>query len=103
MSFIKDLQEARKTIKPSDPWTAPLRNVRGQIGHDGVERIATDAVFEQLDLPRLKRTPEAAKRVKLLMVDLGWTPVRSRHVTSRGRAAQVRGYARLGEVLLIGG
>jgi hypothetical protein len=29
------------------------------------------------------------------MVDLGWTPVRSRHVTSRGRAARVRGYARM--------
>jgi hypothetical protein len=39
-----------------------LRNIRGQIGHDGVERIATDAVFEQLDIPRLQRTPEAAKR-----------------------------------------
>jgi hypothetical protein len=96
MSFIEHLQDARKTIKPSDPWTATLRNIRGQIGHDGVERIATDAVFEQLDLPPLKRTPEAAKRLKLLMVDLGWTPVRARHITSRGRAARVRGYARMG-------
>ena len=95
MSFIQHLQDARKTIKPPDPWTAPLRNVHGQIGHDRVERVATDAVFEQLDLPPLKRTPEAAKRLKLLMVDLGWTPVRSRHVTSRGRAARVRGYARM--------
>src|SRR5450759_5342354 len=92
--FLERLRAAR-TIRPSDPWTAPLRNVRGQIGHDGVERIATDTVFEQLDLPRLKRTPEAAKRLKLLMVDLGWTPVRSRHVSSRGRAARVRGYARM--------
>jgi hypothetical protein len=72
-----------------------MRNVRGQIGHDGVERIATDAVFEQLDLPPLKRTPEAAKRLRGLMVELGWVPVRSRHVTSRGRAARVRGYARM--------
>ena len=94
-SFVERLRATRETIKPSDPWTAPLRNIRGQVGHDGVERIATDAVFEQLDLPRLKRTPEAAKRLKLLMVELGWTPVRSRHVTSRGRAARVRGYARM--------
>ena len=96
MSFIERLQIARSNIKPSDPWTAPLRNIRGQVGYDGVERIATDAVFEHLDLPRLQRTPEAAKRLKGLMVDLGWTPVRSRHVTSRGRAARVRGYARMG-------
>jgi hypothetical protein len=96
MSFVECLR-ATKTVTPSDPWTAPLRNIRGQMGHDGVERIATDTVFEQLDLPRLKRTPEAAKRLKLLLVDLGWTPVRSRHVTSRGRAARVRGYARMGK------
>ena len=96
LSFVERLRVARETLKPTDPWTAPLRNnIRGQIGHDGVERVATDAVFEQLDLPRLKRTPEAAKRLKGLMVDLGWTPVRSRHVTSRGRAARVRGYARM--------
>jgi hypothetical protein len=95
LSFLERLREARETIKPSDPWTARLRHVRGQIGHDRVERIATDAVFEQVDLPPPKRTPEAAKRLKLLMVDLGWTPVRSRHVTSRGRAARVRGYARM--------
>jgi hypothetical protein len=95
VSFISRLRAARSTIKPSDPWTSALRNVRGQVGHDRVERIATDAIFEQLDLPRLKRTPEAAKRLKGLMVNLGWVPVRSRHVTSRGRAARVRGYARM--------
>jgi hypothetical protein len=75
--------------------SAVLQKIKSQVGHDGLERIATDAVFEQLYLPPLKRTPEAAKRLKLLMVDLGWTPVRSRHVTSRGRAARVRSYARM--------
>jgi hypothetical protein len=94
-SFVEQLRIRRQTTTPSDPWTAPLRNVRGQIGHDGVARISTEAVFEQLGLAPIKRTPEAAKRLKLLMVDLGWTPVRSRHVTSRGRAARVRGYARM--------
>ena len=61
-SFVERLRVTRQTTKPSDPWTSALRNIRGQIGHDGVERIATDAVFEQLDIPRLQRTPEAAKR-----------------------------------------
>lgn len=93
-SFIERLRAAR-TIKRLDPWTAPLRNIRGQIGHDGLERVATDAVFEQLDLPPLKRTPEAAKRLKGLMLSLGWVPVRARCVTSRGRASRVRGYARM--------
>jgi hypothetical protein len=95
MSFIERLRAARSNIKPPHLWTAPLRNIRGQIGYDGLERIATDAVFEQLDLPRLQRTPEAAKRLRGLMVDLGWVPVRARAVTARGRAARVRGYARM--------
>lgn len=95
-SFVDRLREIRAgAIKPSDPWTDALRKIRGQTGHDGVERIATDAVFEQLVLPPLKRTPEAGKRIKTIMMELGWTPVRARHVTSRGRAARVRGYARL--------
>lgn len=95
-SFVDRLRAIRAAAKSSsDPWTAPLRKIRGQIGHDGLERVATDAVFEQLDLPRLKRTPEAAKRLRGLMVDLGWTPVRARAVTARGRAARVRGYARI--------
>jgi hypothetical protein len=94
-SFVERLRVTRQRITPSDPWTAPLQTIRGSIGHDGVERIATDTVFEQLDISRLTRTPEAGKRLKLLMVNLGWVPVRSRHVTSRGRAARVRGYARM--------
>jgi hypothetical protein len=99
-SFLERLRANHQNTKPSDPWTSALRKIRGQKGHDGLERIATDAVFEKLDLPPLKRTPEAAKRLRGLMVELGWTPVRSRHVTSRGRAARVRGYARM-PVLLI--
>ena len=96
-SFVERLRVARQTMTPSDPWTAPLRNIRGQIGHDGLERISTDAVFEQLDLPPFKRTPDAAKRLRALMVELGWVPVRARAVTARGRAARVRGYARMGK------
>jgi hypothetical protein len=52
VSFISRLRAARSNIKkPSDPWTDALRKIRGQIGHDGVERIATNALFEYLDLP----------------------------------------------------
>src|SRR6516225_3903269 len=87
MSFIEHLQAARQATKPSDPWIRILRNLCGQVGYDGVERIATETIFEKLEVPPIKRTPEAAKRLHHLMVELGWTPVRSRHVTSRGRAA----------------
>jgi hypothetical protein len=95
MSFVERLLAARETTKPSDPWTAPLRNIRGDVGHDGLARISTEAIFERIELPPVNRTPDAAKRVRLIMLDLGWTPVRARCVTSRGRAARVRGYARM--------
>jgi hypothetical protein len=93
--FIERLRAVRTTIKPFDPWTDVLRKIRGQTGSDGVDRIATEAAFDVLDLPRFQRTPEAGKRIKTIMMELGWTPVRARHVTSRGRAARVRGYARM--------
>lgn len=100
-SFLEQLRAARSSIKPSDPWNEALRKIRGQIGHDRIERIATDAVFDRLDLPPLKRTPEAAKRLKVIMVELGWVPIRARAVTARGRAARVRGYARMGNAHIL--
>jgi hypothetical protein len=72
-SFVEHLRTTRQTVKPSDPWMASLRNIQGSLGSDGIERISTERVFELLDLPRLKRTPEAAKRLRCLMVELGWT------------------------------
>ena len=95
-SFIERLADHR-TKKAPDPWIDVLRTIKGQVGYfDGLERISTEAVFEHLDLPPLKRTPEAAKRLRGLMVQLGWMPVRARAVSARGRAARVRGYAREG-------
>lgn len=93
--FLVRLQEAHQTITPSDPWMTALTSVKGRIGSDGVERISTEMVFEQLDVPPVNRTPELTKRLRGLMVQCGWTPVRARHVTGKGHAARVRGYARL--------
>jgi len=93
MSFVAQLRTIQP-ITPSHPWTASLRSIKGYKGMDGVERIPTDRIFEYLDLPPFKRTPEAAKQVRGVMVELGWTPIRARAVSARGRAARVRGYAR---------
>jgi hypothetical protein len=94
-SFVERLREVREAEPRPDLWRSQLANIRFDIGHDGVARVATDRVFDLMDIPPLKRTPEAARRLRLVMLDLGWTPVRARHVTSRGRAARVRGYARV--------
>jgi hypothetical protein len=102
MAFTEQLRVVRETKKAAaeHPWRAILSDIAGEVGHDGVERIATDRLFDLLDvfqpdgMPRFKRTPEAQKQLKAQMVLLGWCPVRARLVT-RGFAARVRAYARL--------
>jgi len=93
-SFVEQLRQAVANLKPSDPWSERLRKLRGRVGNDGVERLSTDAIYEALDLSLFQRTPEAGKRIKAILLEIGWTPVRSRHVTSNGHASRVRGYAR---------
>jgi hypothetical protein len=102
MAWTEQLRAAVESKKAASdhPWRAILADITGDIGRDGVARIATDRVFDLLDvllpegLPRYKRTPEAQKQLKTEMILLGWCPVRARLVT-RGFAARVRAYARL--------
>jgi hypothetical protein len=49
------------TLKPLDPCVSALSELRGQVGFDRVDRVATEAIFEQLEVSTIKRTPEAAK------------------------------------------
>jgi hypothetical protein len=93
-SFLEKLR-APAALKPSDPWKSALYLLKVRPGSDRIERIATDALFDFLDIPPLQRTPEAAKRLRRAMVELGWTPMRVRSATARGRASRVRGYVRL--------
>ena len=61
-AFLERLRAARSNIKPSDLWTAHLRNIRGQVGHDGLERISTEAVYEYWVFPgsSVRQTPVVA-------------------------------------------
>lgn len=86
-----------QALTPSDSWKRILETIKGRVGSDKVEKIATEACFDALNLKCLERTPAAAKRLKLVMSNLGWTAVRTTSVTARGRATRVRGYARLAD------
>lgn len=95
MSFTQMLADRKASaLTPSNPWRPVLETLSGRIGSDKIERIATEKAFDALGLLRHERTPDAAKQLKGLMVELGWTAVRTMDVTSRGRAFRVRGYAR---------
>ncbi len=96
MSFTQVLAlKKASALTSSHPWKRALERLTGRVGSDKVERIATEKAFDALGLLRHERTPEAAKQLKGMMVELGWTTVRTMDVTARGRASRVRGYARL--------
>lgn len=95
MTFVNMLAARKAEVQtPSDPWRTVLEKLSGTIGISKIERVPTDRVFDELGLAKHERTPAAAKRLKEVMMALGWVPVRATHITSRGRAARVRGYAR---------
>src|SRR3954468_2600507 len=104
MTFIERLRESRdKTRKDAaDPWRERLQKLKGKVWDDDVERIATQAVFDYLDVPQGMRTAQGCRRLAKIMNALGWTPIRARGLNRSGYRDQVRGWARdrSGESLL---
>ena len=95
MSLLGRLQEAKvKMAEGSDPWRLRLERLRGKIGDDGIERIASQAVFDVLEIPQRARGAGAGRRLAKLMRELGWRPIKARGLNQRGLLEQIRGYAR---------
>ena len=95
-SWIAKLERLRtQTVaRDADPWRMRLERLRGRIGDDGVERIATQTVFDVLEVPRRARGAGACRRLAKLMRELGWHPIKARGLNQRGLLEQIRGYAR---------
>lgn len=104
MAFIEALRASRDKAREAakDPWLAHLQNLKGKVWEDKVERIATQAVFDYLDVPQGIRTAQTCRRLAKIMTELGWTPIRARGLNRSGYRDQVRGWARdrSGESLL---
>lgn len=77
------------------PWMGRLASLRGARGHDGVERLSTQAIFDHLEVEQIGRTSAAARQLSRLMSELGWTPIRLWSLNQRGVRDQIRGYAKL--------
>jgi hypothetical protein len=96
-SFVAQIREAQAALmEPVDPWRLRLERVRGKIGDDGIERIATQTLFDFLEVFQRQRGAGACRRLANVMRDLGWAPVRVRDLTRGGYKEQVRGYCRDG-------
>jgi len=80
--------------RDADLWRMTLERLRGRIGDDGVERVATQTVFDVLQVPQRARGAGACRRLAKHMRDLGWRPIKARGLNQRGLLEQIRGYAR---------
>ena len=96
MSFVSTLREAvaKEQAQAADPWRLRLERVRGKIGDDGVERVATQALFDLLEVPQRSRSATACRRLAQTMRELGWSAMKARGLTQAGYRDQVRGYCR---------
>jgi hypothetical protein len=96
MSFLESLKRAEvgARARDGDPWRPRLERLHGQIGDDGVERVTTQRVLDQLEIPQRARRSGTYRRLARLMAELGWSAVRVRGLTRGGYLEQVRGFAR---------
>lgn len=86
--------EAEARANDADPWLDRLSGLRGKVGDDGVERIATQVILDILEVPQRRREGATCRRLAKLMRELGWRPIKARGLNQRGLLDQVRGYAR---------
>lgn len=96
MSWASKLETAKAetAVQNVDPWRLRLERVRGQVGDDGIERISTQTLFDNLEVFQRSRGAGACRRLARVMRELGWTLVRVRDLTRGGYKEQVRGYCR---------
>ena len=95
-SFVQSLRDSAQRVRsarPEDSWLSVLRKLKGRIGHDGIERIATNDVFDALEVP-MRRRPSETIRLSRLMRSLGWSNIRARGLNPGSYRDRVRGYAR---------
>ena len=99
MSFIEALRHQRQSAlanagDPYSHWEGVLRKVSGTNWSDGLERISVDALYEELGVVPDQRTIHAARKLREIMVDLGWSPMAAHAAPLRGKGL-VKEYARL--------
>jgi hypothetical protein len=93
----KQAAEQAKQIESPDEWIEILRNVKGRIDDDNVERISSLFLFEYLDVKPHERLSQSQRLKQAMCNALGWQQTRVFHLNERSWREQIRGYARLVE------
>jgi hypothetical protein len=96
VSFIERLRQVRTEMlaRNADRWRLRLERVRGKVADDGIERISTQSLFDELGVPQRGRNAGACRRLAAIMRDLGWHPIKARGLNQAGFRDQIRGYGR---------
>jgi hypothetical protein len=90
---LRNVADVSRKSKEQDPWERTLRKLKGRVGHDGIERVSTSDVFDELEVPTRHR-PSQTVRLSRLMRRLGWTNIRARGLNPGSYRDRVRGFAR---------
>jgi hypothetical protein len=90
---LREAADAARATSAQDPWEPVLRQLKGRIGHDGVERIATAHAFDHLEIPT-RRRPGLTVRLSRVMRSLDWSNIRARGLNPGSYRDRVRGFAR---------
>jgi hypothetical protein len=93
LQTLRDGAEAARKATAEDPWVPLLRKLKGRVAHDGVERVATNDVFDVLEVP-MRRRASLTVRLSRVMRRLGWINIRARGLNPGSYRDRVRGYAR---------
>jgi hypothetical protein len=93
LQALRDSAAATRTSTPEHPWEGKLRKLKGRIGADGVERVSTTDVFDELEVP-IPRRSSSTVQLSRLMRRLGWSNIRARGLNPGSYRDRVRGYAR---------
>jgi len=90
---LRNVADVSRKSKEQDPWEHTLRKLKGRVGHDGIERVSTSDVFDELEVP-MRCRPSQTVRLSRLMRRLGWTNIRARGLNPGSYRDRVRGFAR---------
>jgi hypothetical protein len=90
---LRTVADVSRKSKEQDPWERSLRKLKGRVGHDGIERVSTSDVFDELEVP-MRHRPSQTVRLSRLMRRLGWQNIRARGLNPGSYRDRVRGFAR---------
>jgi hypothetical protein len=90
---LRDSAQAARLDNGEDAWEEKLRKLKGKVGHDGIERISSNDIFDDLEVPMRSRETQWV-RLSRVMNKLGWKNIRARGLNPSSYRDRVRGYAR---------